>query len=287
MSAKGMYYHFFRKDRAAKGLPIIVPRPPGLSAFGIRSKRAEQYVVKLFKPIESSTGGNWNVYQLKIGEINQSISKYMKSERLYNACFISGWDPYENPNGDIPNTIHHQRLRACLADEGLVHVEAKTTGVDHVGFYEGERTCFVIFNISKEKADQIADHFYQNAYVRIPNPMGYLKLEIRLPVQKTYSDWKSQWVESFQGMAHEAARRLSLDSATEIMSAPESEELHWLLPELRDVNKPWPMATPAGDQKGAGPEWDRLSKLYKAANWEINCALTPIDSGSCHEPGDD
>ena len=287
MSAKGMYYHFFRKDRAAKGLPIIVPRPPGLSAFGIRSKRAEQDVVKLFKPIESSTGGNWNVYQLKIGEINQSISKYMKSERLYNACFISGWDPYENPNGDIPNTIHHQRLRACLADEGLVHVEAKTTGVDHVGFYEGERPCFVIFNISKEKADQIADHFYQNAYVRIPNPMGYLKLEIRLPVQKTYSDWKTQWVESFQGMAHEAARRLSLDSATEIMSAPESEELHWLLPELRDVNKPWPMATPAGDQKGAGTEWDRLSKLYKAANWEINCALTPIDSGSCHEPGDD
>jgi hypothetical protein len=287
MSAKGMYYHFFRKDRAAKGLPIIVPRPPGLSAFGIRSKRKEQYVVKLFKPIESISGRNWNVYQLKIGEINQSISKYMKSERLYNACFISGWDPYENPYGDIPNAIHHQRLRTYLANEGLVHVEAKTTGVDHVGFYEGERPCFAIFNISKEKADQIADHFYQNAYVRIPNPMGYLKLEIRLPVQKTYSDWKTQWVESFQGMAHEAARRLSLDSATEIMSAPESEGLHWLLPELRDVNKPWPMATPAGDQKGAGTEWDRLSKLYKAANWEINCALTPIDSGSCHEPGDD
>jgi hypothetical protein len=231
----------------------------------------------LFKPIESISGGNWNVYQLKIGEINQSISKYMKVERLYNACFISGWDPYENPNGDIPNAIHHQRLRAYLANQGLVHVEAKTTGVDHVGFYEGERPCFVIFNISKEKADQIADHFYQNAYVRIPNPMGYLKLEIRQPVQKTYSDWKSQWVESFQGMAHEAARRLSLDSATEIMSAPESEELHWLLPELRDVNKPWPMATPTGDQKGAGTEWDRLSKLYKAANWEINCDLTPIE----------
>jgi len=277
MSAKGIYYHFFRKDRAAKGLPIIVPRPPGLSAFGIRSKRAEQYVVKLFKPIESSTGGNWNVYQLKIDEINQSISKYMKSERLYNACFISGWDPYENPNGDIPNAIHHQRLRAYLASEGLVHVEAKTTGVDHVGFYEGERLCFVIFNTSKEKADQIADHFYQNAYVRIPNPLGYLKLEIRQPVRKTYSDWKSQWVESFQGMAHEAALRLSLDSATEIMSAPESEELHWLLPELRDVNKPWPMATPTGDQKGAGTEWDRLSKLHKAANWEINCALPPIE----------
>jgi hypothetical protein len=77
-------------------------------------------------------------------------------------------------------------------------------------------------------------------------------------------------------MAHEAARRLSLDSATEIMSAPESEELHWLLPELRDANKPWPMVTPTGDQKGAGTEWDRLSKLHKAANWEINCDLTPI-----------
>jgi len=77
MSAKGMYYHFLRKDRAAKGLPIVVPQPPGLRAFGIRSKRKEQYVVKLFKPIESSTGGNWNVYQLKIGEINQTFSNYM------------------------------------------------------------------------------------------------------------------------------------------------------------------------------------------------------------------
>jgi len=287
MSAKGMYYHFLRKDRAAKGLPIIVPQPPGLRAFGIRSKRKEQYVVKLFKPIESSTGGNWNVYQLKIGEINQPFSNYMKVERLCNACFISGWDPYENPNGDIPNAINHQRLKDHLTVESLLHVEAKSTGVDHVGFYDGERPCFVIFNISKDKADEIADRFYQNTYVRVPNPMGYLKLEIRQPVQKTYSDWKSQWVESFHGMAHEAARRLSLDSATEIMSAPESEELHWLLPELRDVNKPWPMVTPTGDQKGTGSEWDRLSKLHKAANWEINCDLTPIDSGSRREPVDD
>ena len=268
MSAKGMYYHFFRKDRAAKGLPIIVPRPPGPRAFEIRSKRKEQYLVKLFKPVESSTGGNWNVYQLKIGEFNQPFANYMKVERLYNACFISGWDPYENPNGDIPNAINHQRLKDYLTVEGLLHVEAKTTGVDHLGFYEGERPCFVIFNISKDKADEIADRFYQNTYVRVPNPMGYLKLEIRQPVQKTYSDWRSQWVESFKGIAYEAARRLSLDSATEIMSAPESEELHWLLPEIRDVNKPWPMATPTGDQKGAGTEWDRLSKLHKAANWE-------------------
>ena len=108
MSAKGIYYHFLRKDRAAKGPPIVVPQPPGLRAFGIRSKRKEQYVVKLSKPIESSTGDNWNVYQLKIGEINQTLSNYMKTERLYNACFISGWDPYENPNGDIPNAINHQ-----------------------------------------------------------------------------------------------------------------------------------------------------------------------------------
>ena len=143
------------------------------------------------------------------------------------------------------------------------------------------------YGLSKDKADEIADRFYQNTYVRIPNPMGFLKLEIRQPVQKTYSDWKSQWVESFKGIAYEAARRLSLDSATEIMSAPESEELHWLLPELRDANKPWPMVTPTGDQKGAGTEWDRLSKLHKAANWEINCALTPIDSGSRREPDDD
>ena len=133
MSAKGIYYHFLRKDRAAKGLPIIVPQPPGLRAFSIRSKRKEQYVVKLFKPIESSTGGNWNVYQLKIGEINQTFSNYMKTERLYNACFISGWDPYENPNGDIPNAINHQRLKDHLTVEALLHVEAKSTGVDHVG----------------------------------------------------------------------------------------------------------------------------------------------------------
>ncbi|NBW81538.1 hypothetical protein EBR21_07270, partial [bacterium] len=117
-------------------------------------------------------------------------------------------------------------------------------------------------------------------YVRVPNPLGYLNLEIRHSVQKPYLDLKSYWLGTLKGMANEAASRLPLQSMAEIMSAPQREELHWLLPELRDLNQPWPLVTPNGDLKGVGTEWDRLSKLHKAAGWEassqINCDLTPI-----------
>ncbi len=280
MSAKGIYYHFFRKKRAELGLPVIVPRPPGLSGLEIRKRREEQFVVQLFKPIEAQTGGNWNIYQLNIGTINQTFANYMKAERLRSACFISAWDPYENPHGDIPNQVNQKRLKDFLVAEGLLHVEAKATGVDHLGWYLGERPCFVIFNISKAQSDEIADLFYQNTYVRVPNPLGYLILEIRHPVQKPYLDLKSYWLGTLKGMANEAASMLPLQRMAEIMSAPQREELHWLLPELRDLNQPWPLVTPNGDLKGVGTEWDRLSKLHKAADWEassqINCDLTPI-----------
>ena len=269
MSAKRIYYHLFRKARVEKGLPVRIPRPPGLHANEIRSRRGEKYVVKLFQPISSSVGGNWNVYQLNAGEINQPFSNYMKAESLHNACFISAWDPYENPYGDIPNEVNQNRLKEYLKEESLIHVEANTTGVNHLSWYSGERPCFVIFNISKNRSDHIADLFYQNTYVRIPNPLGYLKLEIRQSIHKPYETLKCLWLNSLKGMTNESARKLSLDSMAQIMAAPEKEELHWLLPELRDLNQPWPMTTPTGDHKGLGTEWERLSKLHKAATWEF------------------
>jgi len=202
---------------------------------------------------------------LKIGEIHSAFSNYMKTERYENACFISAWDPYENSNGDLPNQANHKRLKAHLVTEGLVHAEAKITQVRHLGWYANESSCFVIFNVSKQKADGIADCFHQNTYVRVPNPMGFLRLELRQFVQRTFPDTKSHWMCSLHGMAHEAARRLSFESASEIMMGPKSEELHWLLPDLRDLNQPWPLTTPSGDLKGVGTEWDRLSKLHEAA----------------------
>jgi hypothetical protein len=280
MSAKGMYYHFLRKKRAEQGLPIFEPRPSGLSPYEVRSKKEEQFVVKLFKPIDANSGGNWNVYNLKVGAINQSFSNYMKSQRYHNAYFVSAWDPYENPNGDLPNQTNHNRLKEHLMAEGLVHAEAKMTQVRHLGWYANESQCFVIFNVAKQQADHIADRFYQNTYASVPNPMGYLKLEVRQPIRNVYLDTKNHWLSALNGVAYEAARRLSLDSISEIMMGPESEELHWLVPDLRDLNQPWPLATPRGDLKGVGTEWDRLSKLHKAATWEayaeINSDLTPI-----------
>ena len=46
MSAKGIYYHFVRKARVEKGLPVVTPRPPGLHANEVRSRRGEQFILK-------------------------------------------------------------------------------------------------------------------------------------------------------------------------------------------------------------------------------------------------
>ena len=44
--AKQIYYHHFRKARVEKGLPVIVPRPPGMHANELLKKRSERYLIE-------------------------------------------------------------------------------------------------------------------------------------------------------------------------------------------------------------------------------------------------
>lgn len=268
MSAKGIYYHFVRKARVEKGLPVVTPRPPGLHANEMRSRRGEQFILKLPPSTGGYEGANLSQFTLSIGQINHAFASYLKNVPHYNASLISAWDPYANPLGDVPNHLNHERLASYLRDCKCLHFEAMTTGVDHLGWYEGRRPCFVIFNISKSRADQIADDFYQNAYVRISNPLGFVKLELRQPIHRPYPALKDLWLNALQGEAHEAARALSADAQAQVMALPENEVLHWLLPHRRDLNQPWPIASPDGDQRAPGTEWDRLARLHKAINWE-------------------
>jgi hypothetical protein len=268
MSGKQIYYHFFRKARVELGLPVTVPRPPGLHANEVRKRRGEQFILKLPSSLDRDQSSPLNHFTLSIGQINQSFSNYLKTGKHYNASLISAWDPFANPHGDIPNKVNHERLRDYLNEHKLLHFEAVATGVDHVGWYDGKRPCFVIFNISKTKADQIADAFFQNTYVRVSNPMGFVKLELRQPIHPPYINLKDMWLGSLKGKAHEAAKALSSEAQAQVMALPESEELHWLLPHCRDLHKPWPIESPSGHQHSPGTEWDRLTQLHKAINWE-------------------
>ena len=269
MSAKAIFHYFFRKARVEKGLPVREPNLPGLHVNELRSRRAEQLMLQLPSPVNLTNGCTLSNFTLTVGGINNTFANYMKTTPHYNASFISAWDPYVNSNGDIPNEENHKRLKNYLETQQLLHFEAVATGVNQLGWYKGQRPCFVIFNIPKFRSDSIADEFHQNTYVRVPNPMGWANLELRQPVHKPYLALKNLWLSSLKGAAYEAAVKLSSESLTQIMAAPSDEELHWLLPHTRDLNKPWPLTNPSGEQRTIGTEWDRLSRLHKAINLEV------------------
>ena len=269
MSAKAIYYYYFRKARVEAGLPVREPQPPGLHANELRSRRAEQFNLQLPSPISLPSGEVFQNLQLNVGQVNNAFAAYLKTNPHYNASFISAWDPYVNPNGDIPNAESHAKLKSYLIAKKLLHMEAYASGVNHLGWYAGQRPCFVIFNISKFRSDQIADLFFQNTYARVPNPMGYLKLEVRQPIHNPYAALKDLWLSSLKEEAYEVARNLPVELMSAIMSSPLQEELHWLLPHRRNLNDPWPLTNPSGDQKAVGTEWDRLARLHKAMHWEV------------------
>jgi len=269
MSAKAIFYHYFRKARVEKGLPVREPSPPGLHVNELRSRRKEQIKLQLPSTADLTCTGQLSHFNLTVGQINNAFSGYMKTESHYNASFISAWDPYLNSNGDIPNEENHSKLKNYLKSKYLLHFEAVATGVDHLGWYGGERPCFVIFNIPKYFSDRIADEFHQNTYVRVPNPMGFARLEVRQAVHKPYRALKDLWLSSLKGEAHEAALKLSPEILLQIMAAPEVEELHWLLPHRRDLNKLWPLTDPTGEKRAVGTEWDRLARIHKAITLEV------------------
>jgi len=267
--AKQIYYHHFRKARVEKGLPVIVPRPPGMYANELLKKRSERYTVEIPRNTNTVIQKNNRTFSLSINKINATFCELMKANHYQSATFISSCDPYENALGDIPNTTRHQLLRDYLSTSGLVYFEALTDGVDQLGWYKGQRQCFVIFDIPKSFADKLADKFHQNTYARVPNPVGYLRLEIRQPIHAPYYSLIDIWLLAFKGETLRAAQNLAPNDMASIMSVPPAEQIHWLHPEKWDLNVPWPLSTPEGDFKSVGTEWDRLTRLHKAATKEM------------------
>lgn len=267
--AKQIYYHHFRKARVEKGLPVIVPRPPGLHANELLKKRSERYLIEVTGNKNATIQKCNRTIELSINRINAAFSEFMKANRYSSASFISSCDPYENEMGDIPNVTRHQLLHDYLSSSGLNYLEALTDGVDQLGWYKGQRSCFVIFDIAKDSSDKLADKFHQNTYARVPNPIGYLRLEIRQPIHTPYYSLVDIWLMAFKGESLRAAKSLSPHNMTCIMSVPPAEQLHWLHPEKWDPNSPWPLTTPEGEFKTVGTEWDRLTRLHKAATKEM------------------
>ena len=96
----------------------------------------------------------------------------------------------------------------------------------------------MIFDIAKDSADKLADKFHQNTYARVPNPIGYLRLEIRQPIHTPYYSLVDIWLMAFKGESLRAAKSLSPHNMACIMSVPPAEQFHWLHPEKWDPNSP-------------------------------------------------
>lgn len=122
----------------------------------------------------------------------------------------------------------------------------------------------LVLGISFAQARTVAESSDQRVLVWISSTDAFPSLQLLAPLLVPSPAELGQWGNSLPREEAIAASILPAKEQALLMTVPDSERRHWLLPSEWDLNKPWPLARPDGSTMNIGTELDRMFKLIAA-----------------------
>lgn len=198
------------------------------------------------------------VYLLKVGEVNYSLSALLQTYGACSAAFLTAYNPYGQMRSVAENQAAQEQLLAELAQAGIETIDG--LGADPQDDWDAEPSVLAL-GLSRFRAEQLADQYGQNAFLWIANASALVNLKLRYPVGDPSDDELAMWLAQLDDQLRAPASTLSAQERNWMMTASRSEQRHWLLPSAWDWNTPWPQARPDGCAISIGTELDRMFKL--------------------------
>jgi hypothetical protein len=101
-------------------------------------------------------------FTLKIGQVSNELNALFKQNNIFNASFITAWNPYSNSLSDEENQARNNELKNELNIQSLKFIDG--FGQDPLGQWAGEDS-FLVLGISLEASKKLGLQFKQNAIV--------------------------------------------------------------------------------------------------------------------------
>lgn len=118
--------------------------------------------------------------------------------------------------------------------------------------------------ISYAQAKSAAESLAQGIFVWVGSTDALPALKLLAPLVVPAIDDLEQWRKSLPGDEAMAASGLPAKEQAALMTVPDSERRHWLLPSEWNLSNPWPLTRPDGSTMNVGTELDRMFKLISA-----------------------
>lgn len=123
---------------------------------------------------------------------------------------------------------------------------------------------FLVPGIAFAQAETLAREFGENGLLWVNDRIGLPVLKLVHPLQVPGEGELAIWRAALAADEAGAASLLPGREQALLMTVPAVELRHWLLPDLRDISRPWPLARPDGGAMGSGSELDRIFRLVAA-----------------------
>ena len=195
---------------------------------------------------------------LQIGQTHRELVQVMKEHEVNTAAFLTAFNPYGQVVSTLDNQSAQKQLLSDLAQLKIPFLLGKGQDIDRLW---PEETSVLALGIRLQDAEILADRYRQNAFVWIGTNDGFVSLRLRYPIAIPTPNEAQQWIDLLPLHLQHHARSMTSTELAWLMSVPDAELEHWLLPESWDLNIPWPLARPDGSAMGVGTELDRVFRL--------------------------
>jgi len=102
------------------------------------------------------------IFSITIGKFSKRLNNYLEKENITKWAFISAENPYSIALTEEENSKRNNRLEAILKKNSNIYCSGIGVPIDEK--WQPEKS-YLIFNLSIEQANEIAESFQQNAYV--------------------------------------------------------------------------------------------------------------------------
>lgn len=101
-------------------------------------------------------------FTLNVGKVSEELKVLFKQNNVFNAAFITAWNPYSRSLSDEENQARNDQLKNELIIRSLKFIDG--FGQDPLGQWSGEDS-FLVLGIDLEASKKLGIQFEQNAII--------------------------------------------------------------------------------------------------------------------------
>lgn len=116
--------------------------------------------------------------------VNPDLSVFMKKHGVNTAAFLTAFNPYSVPLTVAENISNQNRLLADIQTLGLESISGE--GMDPSDLWASEPSVLAL-GITLADAERLADLYQQNAFLWAASEDGFVELNLRHPVERSYA----------------------------------------------------------------------------------------------------